>query len=423
MSFWFALLYLVVEYMRPQSMYEGLSGLPLGSLVVAGMIFFFFLEKQQTHTAHFQNQFIMAFFFWILVSSAFAYKPDVAWKLFLDFGKWIVIYFLLIHIVNDKKKLYLFLLVFLILNFKYSQYAVRVWVANGFYSDPRGLYEGGGIGSGFFKNPNDFGVALNSVFGLSYYLIAADTQKQWHGFKMRWFHLATTLSIPLAILSTSSRGAAVAFGGVVLGIWIKSRRKMIALFGVLIAAISFIVLIPDDNWRRFENMGDKKDATSQSRLDLWRAGLRMANENPITGVGPNNFPLYNMEQYGNAHGTVPHNIFIQALSELGYPGLILFIAMILGCFYNQRNIRRLLIERQIDDPFLYWLSHGLDISLIGFMVNGFFITVLYYPFFWMLLTLGVVSMNILRQLPPGTRESPDARPRNDRFHPSRGEIL
>jgi hypothetical protein len=28
------------------------------------------------------------------------------------------------------------------------------------------------------------------------------------------------------------------------------------------------------------------------------------------------------------------------------------------------------------------MAHGLDAALIGYLASGFFITVLYYPFFW-----------------------------------------
>jgi hypothetical protein len=32
--------------------------------------------------------------------------------------------------------------------------------------------------------------------------------------------------------------------------------------------------------------------------------------------------------------------------------------------------------------FLFEMAHGLDAALIGYLASGFFVTVLYYPFFW-----------------------------------------
>jgi hypothetical protein len=39
MSFYFAIAYLVAEYMRPQAMYAALSGLPLVQISIIGLIF------------------------------------------------------------------------------------------------------------------------------------------------------------------------------------------------------------------------------------------------------------------------------------------------------------------------------------------------------------------------------------------------
>jgi len=411
MSFYFAIAYLIVEYMRPQSMYEALANLPFAEITIAGLIVFLFLEGRARFNSSFQNILISAYLFWFFVSYLFAVRSEFALQPLVDFSKWVVIYFMLTNTINDRKRLYIFLIAFLLLNFKYTQFAVRIWAQNGFYSDPRGLNAGGGIGSGFFNNPNDFGAAITSMAGLSFYMIRSDAKKLFNWFKMRWFHIALMITIPLAVLATSSRGAALALGVASLGIWYKGKRKFIGIAGLIIAAILFILLIPEDNWTRFQSINTEQDSTGQTRLELWRAGIRMANDYPLTGVGPDNYAYVNEYRYGadDAERTIAqHNVFIQAASELGYPGLILFVAMIIGCFYNQRKARQILKEKDIDDPFLYGLSHGLDICLIGFAVNGMFITVLYYPFFWMLLILSVSLFDVVRQLEQHAEQSAPA---------------
>ena len=300
------------------------------------------------------------------------------------------------NILTDQRKLYIFLLLLLFINFKYAQFAVRIWVSNGFYVDPRGLHEGGGIGSSFFQNPNDFGGALNSVLGMSFYLIFYDTRKLFNWIKMQWFHLISVLTFPLAILATSSRGAALALGVAFLGVWYKSKRKMIGLVLLIVVAVGYIALIPEDNWARFQRMGTEQDNTSQNRLELWRAGVRMANEFPLTGVGPGNYMYVNQNHYNLKLEHVQHNVFVQAMSELGYPGLILFIVMIIGCFMNHKKVRQILNQNKMNNSFLYGLSSGLDICLIGFIANGFFVTVLYYPFFWMILILSASLLTIVK---------------------------
>jgi hypothetical protein len=54
--------------------------------------------------------------------------------------------------------------------------------------------------------------------------------------------------------------------------------------------------------------------------------------------------------------------------------------MILACFANTRKVRKL--SRGKEDQFLAIMSYGFDAALLGFLGSGFFITVLYYPYFW-----------------------------------------
>lgn len=399
-SFFFALFYLVAEYMRPQSMYDSIASIPFGQIAILGLLFTFVLEGRDRRNENGINKLLVAYLAWFFFAYVDSVRPELAWDALIDFSKWVVIYFLLINTVNTRAKLYFFILMFLLLNFKYSQYATRIWVSNGFYSDPRGLNAGGGIGSGFFQNPNDFGIAMTSVLGISYAMIAGDTKKILGRFKMRWFHFICAASILIAVVASSSRGAALGAAVAALMIWLKGNRKVAGVVALTLLSLIVLALIPDDNWERFRAMGTEEDSSGQSRLSLWSAGIRMALENPLSGVGPNNFVFVNTQHYMSIYTVVQHNVFIQAASELGFPGLALFCAMIFVAFRNHAATRRILRERRIDDPFLRHLSHGLDICLVAFCVNGFFITVLYYPFVWMLFILSAALKDVAQNMAP-----------------------
>lgn len=393
-SFLFAIFYLVAEYMRPQSMYPALSAIPMGQLAIVGLLGTVIVEGRAHLNSNRLNVLLIAYLSWFTVSYLNALRPELAIEALIDFSKWVVIYFLLINTINTRAKLYFFLVAFLLLNFKYAQYAVRIWVNAGFYSDPRGLNAGGGIGSAFFQNPNDFGIAMSSVLGLSIAMIAADRAKWLGGVKARWFHIVMASTLLLAIVSSSSRGAALGAAGTAAAVWAKSSKKALGLILAVALAAGVVAIIPDDNWARFRAMGSEHDESGQSRLSLWKAGIRMALEYPLTGVGPNNFIYVNTQHYMSEYAVAQHNVFIQAASELGIPGLLLFIAMVAAAFANHRDVRKILAEKGVSDPFLIGVSHGLDICLLTFCVNGFFITVLYYPFVWMLFIIGVSLKDI-----------------------------
>jgi hypothetical protein len=53
---------------------------------------------------------------------------------------------------------------------------------------------------------------------------------------------------------------------------------------------------------------------------------------------------------------------------------------------------------KLENKLLFNLSYGLDAGLIGFLVAGCFVTVLFYPFFWMQITMIVMLNNVTRKL-------------------------
>ena len=388
MSFFFSIVYLVMEYMRPQQMYAFLANLPLAEISIIGMIIFFILENKKVETYNFQNVLVVCFLFWLFVTYVLSINMTLAWQPVIDFAKWVCIYYLLVNIINDREKLYFFVIVFLLMHFKQSQFLTRGLILSGGSTGQTGLYSG----AGFFANPGDLGTALSMVFGISYYLIRAETRKLFNRVKMSWVLTAITVSIPIALLATNSRGPALAFVVCLLSIWYKNKKKIFSIVVIILVIGGFIAFMP--NWERFRSTGGDEDVTGQQRIELWKAGMKMSSKYPFTGVGPNNFVYVNQKYYGSELPLVQHNVFIQVLSELGYPGLLLYLAIIFGCFRNHKRVRELLRTHEVDDPFLLRLSHGLDVGLIGYMVSAFFVAVLYYPFFWTFLIISVALTHV-----------------------------
>ncbi len=132
--------------------------------------------------------------------------------------------------------------------------------------------------------------------------------------------------------------------------------------------------------QRLESSGS--DKTSLHRLERWNDAGTTLKKYPFLGVGfeawAEYYPTHFTPEYKGS--TLVHNIFIQCAVELGYIGLMVFLAMIIVCFYLTFKSRRKL--KGGSDNFLYILSYGFDSALIGFLVSGSFVTVLYYPYFW-----------------------------------------
>ncbi len=78
-----------------------------------------------------------------------------------------------------------------------------------------------------------------------------------------------------------------------------------------------------------------EDRVGGARPLLWRDSLRMAAAKPLTGFGPDTFvaefPLYQSEdlarEYPEFSHESPHNIFLDALTAEGVPGLLVLIGI------------------------------------------------------------------------------------------------
>ena len=160
---------------------------------------------------------------------------------------------------------------------------------------------------------------------------------------------------------------------------------------VFILAVGFWVAAPNAWKDRFISAKDyNEDKTASARLRLWQAGIDMFIDHPLTGVGIYNFPVAWTTHYrptGVGGATVVHNIFIEAASELGIGGLVVLLGVLIVLFKHNRRTRLLCRKHNINEPWYINFSHALDCSLIGFVVHGSFLTVLYYPHLYILSAL------------------------------------
>jgi len=141
------------------------------------------------------------------------------------------------------------------------------------------------------------------------------------------------------ILRTGSRGALVALVVGALFMFLRGRsRERIALVGLVPICLAVgLVFLPSqlvDRLRSFSASSSNVDLgaieSSQSRAYLLRKAVEYTAEFPLFGVGPGQFPSYEgghsktMGTHGYWHET--HNVWLQASSECGVPGGLLFLA-------------------------------------------------------------------------------------------------
>lgn len=143
---------------------------------------------------------------------------------------------------------------------------------------------------------------------------------------------AVLLGLVAASLIPGGRAAMLATGGVVYlmpatSLWLRGRRGLaIAWLGAATLAgllgVAWLLSDPD----RAEGMrgiarafGDPADGPEERRA-MWAAALRMVDG---AGIGPGGYPQ--AAGFGADPGMHPHNHALEALTEAGLPGLLLWL--------------------------------------------------------------------------------------------------
>jgi len=388
-SFRLLLVYFFFEYIRPQSLYSLLDIIPWTKLILIMILLTVFLDKSVHWVGNTLNKQFIIFCLIVIASGINAYSPSVSWTEHTVLLNWFLLYFLVINIVNTEKRLFLFIIAYLLFSFKMAQHGALGFAARGFAFTSWGL-----IGSpGWFRNSGEFAIQM-LIYGPLAISVVISLKKYWGKYKL-WFLYFAAASGIISVIGASSRGAQLGLVGIVLVFLLKLKGGVKGIVLLAILSYGLYQVLPEEQLQRFNSMGT--DNTSLQRFAYWEVGMSIIEEFPVLGIGYFNWMEYVRHLYPDGLGVyhvvqLPHNIYIQVASEQGYLGLLMFILMALTAFYLNYKTRK--TTEMLENKFLYNLSYGLDAGLIGYLIAGTFVTVFYYPFFWIQISMIVALYSV-----------------------------
>lgn len=382
-AFWMICIYLFLEYVRPQSIYPVIDFLPWTQLSLIGALLGCFTDRTVRWVSSSINVLLILFFALILLSSVFAYFPSMSYANLENYYSWVIIYFLIINIVNTRKRFFIFLCIFLVASFKISLSLAITWAQRGFAFTDWGLKGP----PGFFENSGELAIQMLVFWPIAWafvHFVKPYVSKHWY-----WLLMLMPITAIMVILGASSRGAQLALLVQLIVMNYRAVFKPKVLVTVGVALFLIWTFIPAKQKERFETMGE--DQTSRQRILYVENGIDMIKDNPLLGVGYFNFIPYFERYYPEGvlgrRAELPHNIFIQIGTDTGLSGLAVFSGFLLTAFGLGRRFKA---EGCEDRQAL--IGRCANLSLLGFVVAGQFVTVAYYPFLWIHLAL-VVAMN------------------------------
>jgi O-antigen ligase len=294
-----------------------------------------------------------------------------------DYFKVFVFYGLLVTVVHSERDLRRVVLGLLVIMTIYLTHSLREYF-NGRHVYRMGIERMVGVDT-TMGDPNSFGATI--LYVLPFVL------PFWHDPQSRRWRWALAGYVALSLTCLGLTGSRSAFVGLVVGVLlavVKSQyRARMALVVVVLAPVFWIAL-PESMRMRFEStinpdIGPANAQTSaQGRIEGFYTGIRLWQENLLTGVGPGAWIPASGSKLES------HNLYGQILGELGTLGAVAFTAMIVGFWLNVRWIRRVYQQHpEWGQDFLYHVSQSVWLAVLLLLFEGNFSHNLYrYMWIW-----------------------------------------
>lgn len=193
-----------------------------------------------------------------------------------------------------------------------------------------------------FVHPNPFATYLVLVI-----LLAVSVATAVHG-RRRWMLTGYVLALGGMLVVTYNRSGWIAITVGLLYVGFRRSRWIIAGF---VAALLLVPVAFPQVLDRLADLGETEDAayipddvpanSFEWRLQYWESLVPMANESPVTGLGPQVIVNTRPEELE------PHNVFVQVYVEIGLLGLVSLLAVIVAIARELRR-RRLAASDEIE---------------------------------------------------------------------------
>ena len=265
-------------------------------------------------------------------------------------------------------------------------------------------------------DPNDLALVMATCGAASLWAMR-DHSKLWR--------LAGVVALVLGMyvtVRTYSRGGAVAFAVMVGTSLFLSRRAVpmwvrLAMIPALLVALA---LAPGKYVERLRTLGevsaDYNVTDPFGRTQIWKRGLGYFASRPLTGVGAGQFPFAE-GNYGKRIGrtagwkwSAAHSMYIESLAELGLPGFLGLLGMLLPSVTLWWRVRAQ--PPRTDAELQYQrLVETVAVAVITFMTGAIFLSATYSPMVMLLATLGI-ALRLLPQAAAFSSAPPSRRPFN-----------
>lgn len=205
------------------------------------------------------------------------------------------------------------------------------------------------------------------------------------------------------IVATQSRGAFLGLLVVIVASSFYARgssvKKILLAVAILTVVLTAILILGQGGYLdRVASITDTENNynyTSESgRIAVWQRGLAMMGENPFFGVGINAYEAADGAMVKVGKWSAAHNSLVQIGAELGVPGLLAYCIMVISLL---RRSSRIASSVGKNDDFYWYTGVAISCSMLGYVVNGFFLSMAYSNLAFLIFGIAFAFINLAGQ--------------------------
>jgi probable O-glycosylation ligase (exosortase A-associated) len=201
-------------------------------------------------------------------------------------------------------------------------------------------------------------------------------------------------------ITTYSRGAFLAAATLAIFYILRSKQRIAAVFAIGVLAGVVLPVMPQQFWDRMWTVNaseEERDESARARLHYWQVGLNMAESAPLLGVGFNSFKAaYDDYDFSNGYygdERTAHSTWFGVMGELGYVGLVLFVAILISSLLSCWRLERITSDHP-DVALLKPFAFALQGSFFALIVGGTFLHTQSQEMLWHLFGLSMAMQRI-----------------------------
>lgn len=386
------LMYMVIYYLRPGERIPGLGVLRLElvfGIFLLGMVII--IDALRGRGIRFPKDHIslsiLVFIGIMATSTVFSEWVTQSYDAVIRFIKIFVFYYFFVVVVNSKKRFQIVMwAVVLFTSLVGIEATVNYFMGN--YVFDQGIMRAEGQTS-YGRNFNGLAMYMATTIPLLFYLMMRNRKLPIWG-----ICLALMGGCILTLMITGSRSGLLCLVTVITAFVWFSRRRLVYLIIVLMAALSIWVVLPDQYRTRYSTMTEGEiDDSTRGRINAWRAGMEMFLEKPIFGVGPTVFSAAYFDRQGV--WLASHSLYVELIATLGIVGTACWFLFLLLVIKKLRFMNRLGRMRNNDGKDFEIYSRAVYSIIAGLLVAGIFGHIVYRDTWFIMAAMTVALGNIL----------------------------